>query len=331
MNVVVTGASGFIGRVLTELLASEGHEVTGFIGRSAPPRSSAARHIRVDLGTDQLPAEARDALRNAHVVAHLAAARKDWGLDRAAANRINVSSGATLLRHARNATRFLLVSSLGVHGCTTGAIVDETSPLAPYDSYGASKIAAERAVKETAQDAGIAATIVRPGIIYGPGDTYGMVTNMVRLIAAHRFLYVGNGANRVQLLHVADAAAGVRAALLRPEAAGQTLLLSGCEVTTVTELGESIARRLGAWIPPLGVPEILARAAASVSERFAKLRRSAKEPFLTHSKINLMTRHYVCDTSRASTVLGFRPAVPLERGLDETVAWVAAGGVDRPQ
>jgi hypothetical protein len=118
-----------------------------------------------------------------------------------------------------------------------------------------------------------------------------------------------------------DAAAGVRAALLRPEAAGQTLLLSGCEVTTVTELGESIARRLGAWIPPLGVPEILARAGASVSERFAKLRRSAKEPFLTHSKINLMTRHYVCDTSRASTVLGFRPAVPLERGLDETVAW----------
>jgi hypothetical protein len=90
----------------SELLASEGHEVTGFIGRSAPPRSSAARHIRVDLGTDSCRPKLATRSRMPHVVAHLAAARKDWGLDRAAASRINVRAA-----HCCSGTRAMLRGS----------------------------------------------------------------------------------------------------------------------------------------------------------------------------------------------------------------------------
>ena len=52
-----------------------------------------------------------------------------------------------------------------------------------------------------------------------------------------------------------------------------------------------------------------------------------REPFLTHSKLNLMTRHYVSDTARASAVLDFQPAISLEQGLDETLSWLRAGGM----
>jgi UDP-glucose 4-epimerase len=326
MKIVVTGASGFVGRALVRLLSSDEHEVTGLIGTSTPP-NGAERVVSVDLGADELSTEARDVLAGADAVAHLAAVRKDWGLSPDRARRINVDSGALLLRHARSASRFLFVSTLGVHGCTRGDVIDETSPLSPYDSYGASKVAAERAVKQAALQSGVPTTIVRPGIIYGPGDTYGMVTNMARLIARRRFLCVGSGANRIQLLHVADAAAGIRAALLRPQAADRTLLLAGSETLTLEELARAIGRRLGAWIPPLRVPERLARVAASLSERYAKVRGAHAEPFVTHSKLNLMTRHYVCDTSMASSVLDFRPAIPVERGLDETMTWLQTGGM----
>jgi nucleoside-diphosphate-sugar epimerase len=65
-----------------------------------------------------------------------------------------------------------------------------------------------------------------------------------------------------------------------------------------------------------------------VSEIAARVCRARSEPFLTHAKLNLMTRHYVCDTSRSTAVLGIEPGVPMERGLDETVRWLRAGGAE---
>jgi UDP-glucose 4-epimerase len=327
MNVVVTGASGFVGQVLVRQLAGEGHDVTGLVGRSAPPPGSAARYVRADFGEDELSTEVRCAVAKADAIAHLAAARKDWGLTTEAAHRINVTSGSLLLRHARNAARFVLASSQGVHGYTKGPPVDESSPFAPYDSYGRAKVAAECALNQVAKETGVTTAVVRFGILYGPGDSYGMVTNMIRLIAQRRFLCVGAGKSRVQILHVADAAAGVRAALVRPEAAGQTLLLAGSQAVMLAELAHAIARRLGVWLPPLHVPEPFARAAASVLERAARLVGTAKEPFLTHSKINLMTRDYLCDTSRAAALLGFHSRVPIENGIDETVTWLDEHGM----
>lgn len=330
MKVVVTGASGFIGRCLVQLLTSDGHEVTGLVGRSAPAGSSVARHISVDFARDALPIEAREAVEQADAIAHLAAVRKEWGLSEAVAKRVNVDSGALLVRHARRGSRFVLVSSLAVHGCTAGEVIDETSPLAPYDSYGRSKVAAEHAVHEAARHSGVTTVIVRPGIVYGAGDTYGMVTNLARLIARRRFLCVGDGSNRMQLLHVADAAAGLRAALLRPQAANRTLLLAGSQAVTLMDLAQALARRLGVSVPGLRVPETLARVAATSWERAARALRARKEPFLTHSKLNLMTRHYVCDTARAAAVLGFSPAIPIEQGLDDTLTWLRAGDM-RPR
>jgi nucleoside-diphosphate-sugar epimerase len=285
----------------------------------------------VDFAEDRLSSDARDAVARADAIAHLAVARDRRALAPEARSRINVTSGALLLRHARSASRFLFVSSVGVHGYTSNAPIDETSPLAPYDSYGREKVAAEAAVSDTARETDIAATIVRPGIVYGPGDTYGMITNMIRLIARRRFLWIGAGSSRVQLLHVADVVAGLRAALLRPEAAGQTLLLSGSEAVAIIDLTRTIARRLHVWVPPVGVPESFARRAASVCEGVARLLGRNDEPFLTQSKINLFTRDYVCDTSRAFAVLGFRPAVTVERGVDETVSWLNEYRLTREQ
>jgi nucleoside-diphosphate-sugar epimerase len=198
--------------------------------------------------------------------------------------------------------------------------------MRPYDSYGAAKVAAEQRLAAAAGARGVPLVIARPGIVYGPGDGYGMITNMIRMIAARRFLLIGPGRNRVQILYVDDLAAALVATSTRPEAAGQAFVLTGREESALRDLAARIAAALGTRLPPLHVPEPPARLIASALERAGRLRGTATEPFVTHSKLNLMTREYLCDTAKARTLLGFEPVVAMPDGIDRTVAWLQTAG-----
>lgn len=328
MKVLVTGASGFIGTALVRLLADAGHEVTALVRRpAAVPPMRGVQVVVGDLGLAEGLSEVTAHIQTADAVAHLAALRKDWGIPAAQSHRVNVTSGVTLLQRAQRVRRFLFVSSVGVHGYSTGLPIAEESPLAPYDSYGASKVAAERGLRQAAAARDASLVVVRPGIVYGPGDTYGMVTNMARLIARRRFVRVGRGWNRVQLLYADDLARGLFSALTSPAADGQTFIFAGREQVTLRRLTALIARTLGARLPPTGVPEAGVRIIASVLEQYAKIRGSSVEPFVTHSKVNLMTRDYLYDTGKARALLGFEPAVDVGEGIARTMAWLRASGL----
>ena len=108
MRLVVTGASGFIGRPLAQLLASDGHEVTALIGRNAPP-CGVARSIRVDFA-QPLPSDVCGAVAEAEAVAHLAAVRKDWGLSPEVAARVAWAGAGVNLRTGRPRPRAVLAA-----------------------------------------------------------------------------------------------------------------------------------------------------------------------------------------------------------------------------
>lgn len=201
MRVLVTGATGFIGRVLVDRLLAE-----GLNGRSVE------QLVAVDLSVDRLPASSHvlpvrgsiaepDVLGRAlqdpvDVVFHLAsvpggAAEKDPDLGR----RVNLDATANLLERLRAQTeragtpvRLVFASTVAVYGDQLPEVVDEDTPCAPALSYGAHKLAAEILVADAARRGWVQACSLRlPGVVARPGEGTGLVSAfMSRLFWALR-------------------------------------------------------------------------------------------------------------------------------------------------
>jgi nucleoside-diphosphate-sugar epimerase len=323
----VTGGGGFIGQALVRRLAAAGHEVEALHRRAgSAPAIAGVDWVEGDLGRDDGLERAAAALGRADVVVHAAAVRRDWELDDRALERVNVASGPRLMALAGRARRFLFVSSVAVYGHPVGGPAREDSPFAPSKRYGASKVAAERALVAARRPEGLGLTVVRPGIVYGPGDTYGMVANMARLLHRRRFLLVGPGTNRVNLLHVDDLARALLLALTAAAAADQDFILAGPEAVPMRHLAETLATAVSSRLPRLRVPAGPARLLAGWMEASWRSLGLRREPFLTRAKVDLLTSEDLYDASRARERLGFEPAITLAEGVGPTVDWLRRAG-----
>lgn len=171
-NVLVTGATGFIGGALAARLAGEEGAVVAGCGRDLEK----ARHLEA-LGARLEAADLMDAatmgllVSGQEVVFHLGA----WlGLeDDGQADRLNVIATESLVRQAAAAgvRRFVLVSSVAVYGVPADGPMTEATPLdfeQAYD-YGRTKAVGDRRAREVAAELGLDLVIVRPGMVHGPG------------------------------------------------------------------------------------------------------------------------------------------------------------------
>ncbi len=171
-GVLVTGATGFVGRHLVDLLDSLKCISLHTLSRSASSSSQSARHFQIDLypGSDL-----SDALAGVSVVVHLAGLAAVQEGDEKAANRVNVDTTLSLVQQAaaKGVQRFIFISSikvLGEEACYISPFTEE-SPLAPADLYARSKAAAETKLLSLCDepDFDMDIIIIRPPLVYGPG------------------------------------------------------------------------------------------------------------------------------------------------------------------
>jgi nucleoside-diphosphate-sugar epimerase len=266
VKVLVTGASGFIGRPLTDALAQAGYNVRAAVrdrrGQQFPAGAEIA--MQPDLAN---PVFQAPLVAGTDAVVHLAGiAHVGPDISEATYDRVNHLATAELARAAATAgvRRFVFLSSTRAQagGASTEPLTETAAPL-PTDAYGRSKLAAEAAVRE----AGVPYTILRPALVYGPNPK-GNIASLMRIAALPVPLPFGAFANHRSLLALDNLIAAVRFALDDPRAVNETFLVADPQVISVAQLVTLLRAASGRkpWLVP-APPGLLSAMLGAVGKR----------------------------------------------------------------
>lgn len=322
-RVMITGASGFIGRELARRLVGEGTEVVGVDLRPPAEPVPGVRHVDGDVRTR---GPWQEAAAGCGVVVH-AAAIVGMPSDTSAFHAVNVVGTRNALDAARRAgaERFVLVSSVVTFGLDFPDGVGEDHPVQPTGvPYTDTKIAAEQVVLMAHAAGEQEVVVVRPGDVYGPGSQPWTV-QVIAELRGRRVLLPAMGRGVFSPVYVDDLVGGLAAATGAPAAAGRVITLSGgVGVPTRTYFGR-YARMLGRRDVPVA-PTGVARAAAAAVVRAQRLR--GRDVEVTPDAVDYLGRRRgTYSVARAAELLDWRPRTPLQTGLDTTERWLRERGL----
>ena len=324
MRVALTGASGYTGGRLLAALRERGDEVTVLV--RAPSTTDAIRTRAssvvegdlADAGAVERLVAGQDA------VLHVAAVYRTAGHPDDYYREVNVRGTGRLLEAAarHGVRRFVHTSTVGVHGHVANPPADESAPLAPGDIYQETKAEAEAMAFDYHRRRGVPVTVVRPGAIYGPGET--RLLKLFRAIARGRYAIVGTGRTFYHPVYIDDLVAGFLLALDRDQAVGEAFLICGPSYVSQQDLAALVAKHTGGRVLPFRVPARPIQWAGDLVE--AVCVPLGIEPPLHRRRVDFWTKSRAFTIEKARRLLGYDPKVGLDEGIARTAAWYRAAG-----
>jgi len=324
VKVLITGGSSLIGRGVAEALAARGDEVIVLQRSHVDGLPDGVGQCQGDIAD---PAAVADALAGCDGVVHLAAKVGVVG-ERSEYQRVNVEGTRTLLHaaHVEGVSRFVHVSSPSVAHDGTPIIGGGADPaITDHGSawYPATKAQGERLAIDADGD-GMAVVVLRPHLVWGPGDMQ-LVGRIVERAQEGKLALVGGGRALVDTTYVDNAVSALIAALdaVEPGAvcAGQVYVVSNGEPRPTRELIEGICAAAGVEFAPRDVPLGVARRVGGVVDRiWPRLGRDDEPPLTRFLADQLGTAHWF-DPRPLRDDLGWEPQVSIDEGLRRLTEW----------
>lgn len=331
MAVLVTGASGFLGGRLAQVLSARGERVRILV-RAGHRTSNAPRHladlpIEVIEGSLSDPDALAQAVRNVTHVYHCAACSTDWAPWKVY-YEANVAGVRNLLQAAAesaNLRRFLHVSTTDVYGYPR-VPCDESHPLVHTDlPYNRTKCLGEESVWDASRRGGLPVTVVRPATIYGPrGKEFAI--GIAKLIRQRLMAVIDGGRSPGGFCYVDNAVDAVIEAAAASGTDGRAYNVSDGTGATWRSYVDAIADGMGEKRPWIDLPSAVAYPIARVLEAPHRFARMPGRPLLTRHAVLLLSRDQEYPIARAKRDFGFSPAVSFEQGVARTVEWLRTSG-----
>lgn len=325
-QILVTGASGFVGSAVARALIARGERVRLLVRASSPRGNISDLDAEIVIGDLTDPTSVSAAMSGVDGVFHVAADYRLWAASPAEIVRNNVTTTRNVMTaaHAHRVTRILYTSSVAtLKPAADGSPVDERA-AATFDqaigAYKKSKVEAERLVEAMVAQHDLPVVIVNPSTPVGPRDIRPTPTGRIIIEAAQGRMpaYVDSGLN---LVHVDDVAAGHLAAFDRGRI-GERYILGGQDAS-LKALLTTIAKAAGRTPPRVALPRAPLYPLAIASEGIARI--TGREPMLTRDSLRMAGDRMFFRSTKAEAELGYQ-ARPYQEGVTEAIAWFRATG-----
>lgn len=316
---VVTGANGFVGSHLVDLLLENNYKVRCITRKSSDLKWLKNKDVEIfDCGLTNKEALSK-AFNGAHYIYHVAGVVKSKNPEGYFKGNVDTTKVLldTALDHKTTIKKFLIVSSQTATGPSlNGKPVNEDTPCNPITTYGRSKLAEEKLAYSYMDKLPI--TICRAPAVYGERDTEILI--FFKTFYKGLFTTIGFNEKRISLIHVSDLVRGFMLAAESLNSSSQIYFISSEKVYTWEEIGEATTKILGKKALHIKVPHPAVYGIAAIAQFFAFF--SSKPATLNLEKARDITRiAWTCDTSKAVKDLNYSQKTSLEEGIKRTCDW----------
>jgi dihydroflavonol-4-reductase len=320
-TVLVTGASGYTGAVLTKKLVACGAKVRAIARSSSDLSQFDGLSIDWIRGNVFDEATIDRAIVGIEYVFHVAAAYREPNISDDTYVRVHIDS-TKLLAHklldSSTLKRFVHISTVGVHGHIEDPPADEEYRFSPGDIYQSTKAEAELWIRGFAAQHAFPLAVIRPVAIYGPGDK--RLLKVFKMAAKPLFPLFGSGRCLYHLIHVEDLTDIFIRAAIHPAAVGKVFIAGNPAPTGLKDIASCIASELGnSQLKFIRLPAWPLFLAAQLCEAICNPLHIA--PPLYRRRVAFFTKDRSFTTQKLTDVLNFKHAIPVDVGLRETARW----------
>lgn len=332
-KILVTGANGFIGQHLVKKLLSEGKNIRGTKYTERPLYFFKAEDIEWRTVDVQKKESLNGVAQDISCIYHLAAIpNNDYSKTWEDFYTVNVLGTRALLEEAKKAVvkRFVYISTVEAAGYGDGVNPRrESDKPNPDNNYGKSKLQAEQMVLNGSWP--FECIVVRLPAIYGPG-TFFIVPKLFGMVKRGFYPFVGSGNALMEFCYVENAVQAIILAGTSPDAVGELFYVADERSYSIKEIIVAIATVMDKRILMIHIPRWIAYIIAWQWELSAKIfpfpplvSPASKKPFFTRETVWWTTRNVnIVSTEKIRKLLGFKPAISLSHGCDETWKWLKA-------
>src|SRR5437016_12233173 len=302
MTILVTGATGFLGSALVTELVKQGQPIRILARDERKARAQFVDAVTIIRGEITDEAQVQQAVDGATTIYHFAGRLYHPSTPAQLYYRTHVEGTRILLDACQGQSqlqRIVHCSTTGVHGVSGKTPAAEDAPFAPTNPYEATKLEGELLALKAYREQGLPASVVRPGLVYGPGDLH--LLGFFASIKKGLFRVIDGGQALLHPIYIDDLITAFLLCAERPAAAGRSYNIAGEQPVTIRELATAIAHAMGKELPGGSIPLWLANLAADIFTMLPGFQ-GERAP-LTRSRVTFLTRSRVYDNSRAKAEL----------------------------
>ena len=316
---LVTGSTGFVGSCVCRELVRAGYTVKALHRAISDLSSLEGVNVARVQGDVTDVQSLLSAMEGVGTVFHIAALFRQAKFPDEVYRQTNVEGTVNVLTAAKQSgvERVVHCSTVGVHGDIPSPPAAEDEAYRPGDVYQVTKAEGEQIALEWFRSGKISGVVIRPAMIWGPGDT--RTFKLFKGIARRRLPLVGTGTTLVHWVMVDDLARGFRLAAETKDAAGNIYIIAGERPVTMRHLFETIANAFGVKLLPLRIPAAPLQVLGSLTERICIPFNI--EPPIYRRRVDFFTKSRAFNWTKAKENLGYLPALSFEQEVGTIARW----------